>query len=178
MMPFSFAEEIRASVRASSWSASIPAAPSPLEDPPTARIRVLQSSGRSAPVMFLFIVTSMPAFVQSVFAMSTSALCPILVRIAGVEHIPALISVSSVAAPAAAVVSAEAAAVVSAAAAVVVVLEAPEPQAAKDNVKALAAIKIPSFFIIVCLLFLFYSCPPRYRESGSTDSSCITGNEN
>lgn len=50
MMPFSFAAEISASVRASSWSASIPAAPSPLEDPPTARIRVLQSSGRSAPV--------------------------------------------------------------------------------------------------------------------------------
>lgn len=50
-------------------------------------------------------------------------------------HTCSLISVSSVAAPAAAVVSAEAAAVVSAAAAVVVVLEAPEPQAAKDNVK-------------------------------------------
>lgn len=90
---------------------------------------------------------------------------------------PALISVSSVAAPAA-VVSVEAAAVVSAAAAVVVVLEAPEPQAAKDNVKAPAAIKIPSFFIIVYLLFLFYGCPLRCRETGSPDSSYITGNEN
>ena len=91
---------------------------------------------------------------------------------------PALISVSSVAAPATAVVSVEAAAVVSAAAAVVVVLEAPEPQAAKDNVKAPAAIKIPSFFIIVYLLFLFYGCPPRCRETGSPDDSCIIENEN